>query len=139
MFGQCIRKVNCKRHTTFSFITSVAKHHPLITCTEFICIISCRIHAHRDIDRLLMQRATDFTSISKSILRVCVAYISNYRSGASFVINCCLCSNLTHNVYGVTLCSNFTSTSAKRIFCKQFVQNPISDLIAQLVWMPFCD
>ena len=133
------------RHQFRCFIRCIAKHHALVTSTDFIkcfCITFFNfqgvVNAHSNISGLFVKGYQDATSIAiKAVFSTGITDIANGIASDARDIHVCIGRNFTYYVNETCRHQCFTSYARMWIFCDDCIQYSIGDLVSNFIRMTF--
>ena len=137
--GQLVGKLDGNRHKLRRFIAGIAEHHSLIACAQCLVIVHGVIDTHGDIGRLLVKAAGNTAIVCKTIFRLGVTDAPDHFPGALFIVHFCCCGDLAHNMDCTGFRCDLTGAATHGILFQEGIQDPVRDLVADLVGMPFGD
>ena len=135
---QAVCKRDGQRHVIRRVIAGVPEHHALIARAAVRGLLA--VNAHGDVRRLRMHVHHDLTAFCiKAVTRPCIADVADRIACDRFIIDRCVCSDLTHDMDFVRYCRDLAGNMCRRVFCKNCIQNAIGDLVADLVGVTCCN
>ena len=136
---QIVRVGDRRRHQLLGFVAGKSEHHALIACALLVRIVIGRIHAHRDILRLLVDRRQNRAASSvEAILRVIVADLRDRVSRNARNVHIAVRRNLAHHQHKTGRRRALARHTRLRVLGQDRIQYAVGNLVADLIGMSLC-
>ena len=136
---QIVRVGDRRRHQFLGLVAGKSEHHALIACPLLIRIVIGRIHAHRDILRLLVDRRQNRAASSvEAILRVIVADLRDRVSRNARNVHIAVRRNLAHHQHKTGRRRALARHTRLRVLGQDRIQYAVGNLVADLIGMSLC-